>query len=836
MPVQAPATAPPQIRQADTPAAVPQSTYSTRNRGQGRAARSLPRKLLFLRNTTTSPPQIAKLACPDCSRTDFSSLQGLLNHCRLSHKREFGSHDECVQCCAVLVEGAEDQTRVIANGTEVGGITIPGLRRLFEIAVGGTTQAAMLLPHKKPEPPPGAEASLPSQVAPAPGPLSSSAREDPAPVTRTLGYHADTPALASFLGRAPKQRRIHSYDENKPVDIFGDEGGSKGSHWRMSYTHRNKARAALDVVVEPSAAASGSAVEPTPQLSTIAASLLHGTVSRFHMMARINIRDLSMWLPVSRRVKSRDDHTHRWRLEVSAPSYSLPLNAFVTKMTVCSVTHPPPSTLIQPIIVDKPPFVATSTTNKPFLARITFTFAGDENLNPPLDVEHWVELDPLHLSHAVPGDEQVFDITLDRATELLRAGHEEPRSISWNDDSVDRDANVRGADEVSTERPDDADEEPDYSVRLRTLLPQFPLTVKDLKAGQPPRHIPYTLVATPAQFRNLVYGRQKAIEWERAHALCAAYEEACRSEPWPDGRADIALTTGDVFRWLEEEGQFLRKSRRPVIQSVQTSKAKRTVVKHEPEERPDEEYCRNCGLHYLQHPTGPLEPLQEVYGTRSDLDNIKQEPVAPVNPSLSPLVLSCSSFNIASALDFPVLDVNRLLASPPYAGPGAAAAMAYGLNPVLFAPQPSSHEENYSTRTTTARELVTAAEPDIVRATEALVTRWKLDRATGTNGDRLDLEDRVAPSAMLALAVRCFTRMLMKSALGEFARDEAGLRPRGAAAKGRLLTPAHVVRGLLHDAPTVGGCGAVLLATASLGMALPAVKPGAGDETTAIGR
>ena len=50
------------------------------------------------------------------------------------------------------------------------------------------------------------------------------------------------------------------------------------------------------------------------------------------------------------------------------------------------------------------------------------------------------QLDPLHLSHAVPGEEQVFDITLDRATELLPVRQDEVRSITWDDDSVDRDA------------------------------------------------------------------------------------------------------------------------------------------------------------------------------------------------------------------------------------------------------------------------------------------------------------------------------------------------------------------------------------------------------------
>ena len=291
-----------------------------------------------MRNTANHPPQIAKLACVDCSRTDFSSLQGLLNHCRLSHKREFGSHDECVQCCAVLVEGLDDQAWVVANGTEVGGITIPGLRRLFEIAVGGSRQTGPLLSPKKVELPSSQHDSHEQVVASSLEKPADSPHEEPAYITRTLGFHADTPALASFLGRAPNQRQIHSYDEEQNVDIFSDGAASQSKkHWRMVYSHRNKARSALDAVVEVSPLAEDSVLEQPPPPSAETASLPQGPVSRFHIIPRVSIRDLSMWLSPSkfckihecphilihadRRAKMPEGHTHRWRLHVSAPSY-----------------------------------------------------------------------------------------------------------------------------------------------------------------------------------------------------------------------------------------------------------------------------------------------------------------------------------------------------------------------------------------------------------------------------------------------------------------------------------------------------------------------------------
>lgn len=279
--------------------------HLTRTRGVSRPTRPTPKKLLFLRNTATHPPQIVKLACPDCARTDFSSLQGLLNHCRLRHRREFGSHDECVQSAAVLIEGEEQQNWVVENGTEVAGISLPGLRRLFEIAVSGDRP---VLPVALP--------SAPSQSTAEP--TLDDSNEDPTPaaeelpeapasslLTRTLGHHEDTPALAPFLGRAPKQRRVHIYETEDPIDIFtaADNRLPRSGSWRIRYAGRSQA-------VDPSSESEQTESAPPPQPSSPADSrqefpelqsprrdLLHGSGSRFHILARVTVEDQSFWIP-----------------------------------------------------------------------------------------------------------------------------------------------------------------------------------------------------------------------------------------------------------------------------------------------------------------------------------------------------------------------------------------------------------------------------------------------------------------------------------------------------------------------------------------------------------
>lgn len=59
-------------------------------------------------------------------------------------------------------------------------------------------------------------------------------------------------------------------------------------------------------------------------------------------------------------------------------------------MTVTCLTDPPPSNFLDPLVINKPPFVVSNTTDRPFLARVTLVWAGEHN--PPMELEHWVEV------------------------------------------------------------------------------------------------------------------------------------------------------------------------------------------------------------------------------------------------------------------------------------------------------------------------------------------------------------------------------------------------------------------------------------------------------------
>ncbi|KAK9469072.1 hypothetical protein V1512DRAFT_234332 [Lipomyces arxii] len=50
---------------------------------------------------------LVRLICKNCSRTTFGSAQGFINHCRISHGREFTSHDNAAQCCGEELDEAD---------------------------------------------------------------------------------------------------------------------------------------------------------------------------------------------------------------------------------------------------------------------------------------------------------------------------------------------------------------------------------------------------------------------------------------------------------------------------------------------------------------------------------------------------------------------------------------------------------------------------------------------------------------------------------------------------------------------------------------------------------
>lgn len=239
-------------------------------------------KSLFIRDTHVAPPLVYIIRCPDCGRSDFPGVQGLLNHCRLKHHREYGSHDALIQECAVGVP-EEAQAVLVERGLEVTGMAA-GLQRLFEMTLD-TDERVMSLRGQRDDA----------------GRDEEEEREGVL-VTKTLGHHKDSPALAPFLGRVT-ERRINVYDDEQPVDIVGEDSGEmprlgSGRAWKMSFQKRSGVRVddEEDHEDEPTTSTHAPSRERLSSEQKLAAQVVTDPGSRFHITARLTISDWSVRL------------------------------------------------------------------------------------------------------------------------------------------------------------------------------------------------------------------------------------------------------------------------------------------------------------------------------------------------------------------------------------------------------------------------------------------------------------------------------------------------------------------------------------------------------------
>lgn len=52
---------------------------------------------------------LQRMECRDCHRSNFSSAQGFINHCRIAHQREYSSHDAAAYDCGVIIDENAEQ-------------------------------------------------------------------------------------------------------------------------------------------------------------------------------------------------------------------------------------------------------------------------------------------------------------------------------------------------------------------------------------------------------------------------------------------------------------------------------------------------------------------------------------------------------------------------------------------------------------------------------------------------------------------------------------------------------------------------------------------------------
>jgi hypothetical protein len=279
----------------------PRAPPSQYNRPPRKSNLPIPKtkSFLYIRSSalaigTQGSDDLYRLQCPECLRISFSSLQGLLNHARLAHNLEWGTHDECIRACAV--SGNETE---VEGGVEVGlGPTgvLPGLRTIFQMAVGAQENLQR-------------ESNI---IA------SNSQSPSMAPhLTQTLGLHEDSATLAPYLGKQALRREIRVWDEHKHVDIEtltqpDVQVDQKPKYrWKMPFTQRNSVTSELELYMK--SFCDGSQTSPQSEMSTEPQPIprisprpttpkfdslkLLSNQSRFYFGTRIIITDRSLWIP-----------------------------------------------------------------------------------------------------------------------------------------------------------------------------------------------------------------------------------------------------------------------------------------------------------------------------------------------------------------------------------------------------------------------------------------------------------------------------------------------------------------------------------------------------------
>lgn len=100
-----------------------------------------------------SDGKMVKLICLDDRRSNFNSIQGFINHCRISHSRQFPNHDAAIEACGEEIDlEAEGLGEVNASGqaTASAGLVHPLIRSAYSVGTQGTpTESATSSRRKK---------------------------------------------------------------------------------------------------------------------------------------------------------------------------------------------------------------------------------------------------------------------------------------------------------------------------------------------------------------------------------------------------------------------------------------------------------------------------------------------------------------------------------------------------------------------------------------------------------------------------------------------------------------------------------------------------------------
>ncbi len=139
--------------------------------------------------------QWVKLICIDCQRHDFSSTQGFINHCRISHRRDFKSHEEAAVASGHPVD-VDESGRII--GEERAPTVTPGVHPMVRDAPYDKQAYSALLSRIEASMAMFDQGKLPG-VSSIPGANAGSPRKVPATPNANFVPSSTTPHLSELM-------------------------------------------------------------------------------------------------------------------------------------------------------------------------------------------------------------------------------------------------------------------------------------------------------------------------------------------------------------------------------------------------------------------------------------------------------------------------------------------------------------------------------------------------------------------------------------------------------------------------------------------------------------
>lgn len=279
----------------------------------------------------------------------------------------------------------------------------------------------------------------------------------------------------------------------------------------------------------------------------------------------------------------------------------------------------------------------------------------------------------------------------------------------------------------------------------------------------------------------------------------------------------IALTTGDVYAWLADEGHFVRP---PPPQPSLSETSQVVTVPGEAALNTETWFCAVCGLALSIHPfytsfaAVKSENQSNVIGSNWQCD------IIPPHMQIRSL---------------PVFDVRSLIPAT------KSELYLYEKTPmqlqggVLF---------RYGCRVWDYAMVVGKADPGLLLACHRLASEIRVLNKVprpllpGFTPPKKEVDERLAPYAILSLAVRSFVRQLVKEGLavanrdrelaaafvpGAFKKSKKKGQTQNALEKQRLLTPMHILRGIVQagQSEEKGGRLALALGRMKIGGEMP---------------